>query len=70
VSVAQQGWSCITTITRAVEAGFVHKKIIGTGDEFEKVILRLEPLPWGSGSVRLWQDDWLERQRRRRIFGK
>jgi hypothetical protein len=35
VSVAQQGWSCIKTITRAVEAGFVHKKI-GTGDEFAK----------------------------------
>jgi hypothetical protein len=33
------------TITRAVEAGFVHKKIIGTGEEFAKVILRLEPLP-------------------------
>jgi hypothetical protein len=35
VSVAQQGCSCIKTITRAVEAGFVHKKI-GTGDEFAK----------------------------------
>jgi hypothetical protein len=29
--------------------GFVHKKIIGSGGEFAKVILRLEPLPDGSG---------------------
>ena len=36
-------------ITRAVEASFVHKKIIGAGGEFAKVILRLEPLPGGSG---------------------
>ena len=36
-------------ITRAVEAGFVHKKIIGSGGEFAKVVLRLEPLPGGSG---------------------
>jgi hypothetical protein len=36
-------------ITRAVEASFVHKKIIGGGGEFAKVILRLEPLPGGSG---------------------
>jgi elongation factor G len=37
------------TITRAVEATFVHKKIIGAGGEFAKVILRLEPLPDSSG---------------------
>ena len=36
-------------ITRAVEAGFVHRKIIGSGGEFAKVILRLEPLPGKSG---------------------
>jgi elongation factor G len=37
------------TITRAVDVGFVHKKIIGSAGEFAKVILRLEPLPDGSG---------------------
>ena len=37
------------TITRAVDVAFVHKKIIGSGGEFAKVILRLEPLPDGSG---------------------
>lgn len=37
------------TITRAVDVGFVHKKIVGSGGEFAKVILRLEPLPDGSG---------------------
>jgi len=36
-------------ITRAVEATFVHKKIVSGGGEFAKVILRLEPLPDGSG---------------------
>lgn len=35
-------------ITRAVEAAFVHKKIIDAGGEFAKVTLRLEPLPDGS----------------------
>jgi hypothetical protein len=35
------------TITRAVEAGFVHNRIIGTGNEFANVIVRLEPLPCG-----------------------
>ena len=29
------------TVTRAVKAGFVYKKTIGTGDEFAKVIFRL-----------------------------
>ena len=37
------------TITRVVDVVFVHKKIIGSGGEFAKVILRLEPLPDGSG---------------------
>jgi elongation factor G len=37
------------TITGAVDVGFVHKKIVGSGGEFAKVILRLEPLPDGSG---------------------
>jgi elongation factor G len=37
------------TITSAVDVGFVHKKIVGSGGEFAKVILRLEPLPDGSG---------------------
>jgi elongation factor G len=36
-------------ITRAVEATLVHKKIVSGGGEFAKVILRLEPLPDGSG---------------------
>ena len=43
------------TVTRAVKAGFVYKKTIGTGDEFAKVIFRVEPCRVGSGSVRLWQ---------------
>jgi elongation factor G len=37
------------TITRTAEADFVHKKIIGVGGEFARVVLRLEPLPDGSG---------------------
>ena len=37
------------TIPRTVEVDFVHKKIIAGGGEFAKVILRLEPLPLGSG---------------------
>jgi len=36
-------------ITRVVDASFVHKKIISGGGEFAKVLLRLEPLPDGSG---------------------
>jgi elongation factor G len=36
-------------ITRAAEATFVHKKIVGAGGEFAKVTFRLEPLPAGSG---------------------
>ena len=51
------------TITRAVEAGFVRKKIIGTGEEFAKVILRLEPLPCRLWVVRLWQSSGLENRR-------
>ena len=35
------------TVTRAVRAGFVYKKTIGTGEEFSKAIFRLEPLPCG-----------------------
>jgi elongation factor G len=37
------------TITRAADATFTHKKIIGGGGEFAVVSLRLEPLPGGSG---------------------
>jgi elongation factor G len=36
-------------ITRATEARFVHRKIVGSGGEFAIVTLRLEPLPAGSG---------------------
>ena len=51
------------TITRAVEAGFVHKKIKRYGDEFAKTILCLEPLPCGKccqfdcGRVPDWKID-------------
>jgi translation elongation factor EF-G len=37
------------TITRTVEIDFAHKKLIAGGGEFAKVILRMEPLPIGSG---------------------
>lgn len=37
------------TITRAAEVSFAHKKIVGARGEFAKVLLRLEPLPAGSG---------------------
>jgi elongation factor G len=37
------------TITRAVDATFAHKKIIGGGGEFAVVTLRLEPLSDDSG---------------------
>ena len=43
------------TVTRAVKAGFVYKKTIGTGDEFAKVIFRLGTAAVWEGSARLWQ---------------
>ena len=37
------------TISHTAEAEFTHKKILGGGGEFAKVVIRLEPLERGAG---------------------
>lgn len=45
----QRGDRDLETISQAVEVDFTHKRLVGSGGEFARVILRMEPLSRGSG---------------------
>jgi elongation factor G len=45
----QPGGFGLETISQAVEVDFTHKRQVGGGGEFAKVLLRMEPLSRGSG---------------------